>query len=170
MAVFADAQYGPVEAAVGQVRGKVGGVTRAFGGGVVFTAHAVDVFRRHGNVVEQGARRFAVVAFRVGGRDAAFVAPPEVQVMPGDFVAPRGGGERLVECFWRAAAGEGDVYRASCTAVGGQRGGDGGDERGAVVMDVDVHGGLCFYFGCRQTRPLRAIILSASVGPQLPGS
>ena len=141
MAVFADAQYGPVEATVGQVRGKVGGVTRAFGGGVVFAAHAVDVFRRHGNVVEQGARRFAVVAFRVGGRDAAFVAPPEVQVMPGDFVAPRGGGERLVECFRRAAAREGDVYRTAFAAVGSEGGGDVGDERGAVVMDAGLHGG-----------------------------
>ena len=154
--------------------GDVSGVAGAFCGWIGFATHTVDVGGGYGNVGKEQALGFAIVAFRVLRRDAAFVTPPQVQVRPVDALAPGVAREKAVELFGRAAAGEGDVLYARTVADGGEFGGDMGDEGVAVGVDMGVLHGQCLlsqaFLGCRQTRPLRAIILSASTGPQLPGS
>jgi hypothetical protein len=66
----------------------------------------VDVFGRDGNAVYKEAAGLAVAAAGLVGGNTAFVAPEEVDVLPGDSVSKGWGGEEAEEGFGRAAAGE----------------------------------------------------------------
>jgi hypothetical protein len=70
------------------------------------TPHAVDVFRRRRNAIQQRLPGHAVVAVEVVRRDAAFVAPEEAHTRPLHPSHVVGTSEQPVQRSWRAATRE----------------------------------------------------------------
>ena len=117
VAVAAHTEEGEVEA--GPEGGVGGGVVELLGVvaggrlGVELPFDAMNIGGWDGDVGEEGVVGEAVVAGGVGGEDAAFVGPPDVEFGPVDLVGEGGLAPLLVDGAGGAAAGEGDVADAA---------------------------------------------------------